>query len=190
MAQPDTRRAEAHRSPTTSAAPTATYLGPGMVTRLDGPDLLVRLDTAEEVTAQMAMPFPYIPAPDDVLLVIGMGERHYVIGVIHGQGTASLTFPGDVEMRSLTGAFRMTAPEGIELTTQKDIEVRAGKVRVLAGTVVQKVTDVFQWIKGKLHVRATRTDASVAETAATRAHRVEVIAEDDVKVDGRQVFLG
>ena len=62
--------------------------------RSAGPQVLLRL-AEDDVWAQMALAYPYQAAVGDTLLAIGQGESWYVIGVIRGTGTSTLTVPGD-----------------------------------------------------------------------------------------------
>src|SRR5262249_13392719 len=72
----------------------AESLGQASVTAVEGPDVVVELPDGAEARVALAFTFPYAPAPGDVLLVIGKDGTHYAIGVLHGAGKTTLTFPG------------------------------------------------------------------------------------------------
>ena len=68
------------------------YLGPGHVVAVMPHEVEVEIRGGERAQAQMALSIPYEPTVGDVLLVIGKGDEHYVIGVLSGHGKTSLSF--------------------------------------------------------------------------------------------------
>lgn len=170
-------------------APEGDYLGPAHVTRVEAPEVVVRLGTGATVRAQLALAFPYQPAEGDVLLVIGKRAAHYVIGVLHGEGKAVLAFPGDVELRAMGGSLELTGDEGVSLRG-KTVDVTAGKLRVVADAVVETLASAYRQVTGLLRVRAGQTHTVVDDAAFTKAKSATILTEETVKVNGKQIHLG
>src|SRR5580704_16333122 len=105
------------------------YLGPARVTRVAPHEIEVEIRGGERATAQMALAFPYAPAEGDVLLVIGKGDEHWVIGVIQGTGKAALAFEGGVEISARGGPLTLTSDRGVAIRGP-EVEVEAGKLEV------------------------------------------------------------
>ena len=167
-----------------------SYLGPATVTDTRGDDAQVRLPTGALVWARVALAFPYRPVPDDVLLVVGTEEAHYIIGVLHGTGTAALDIHGDVHLHAVGGTLRLSGDAGVQIDGP-DVEVRAQqKLTLAAHTFVKKVGVAYEWVKGLLSRRAGRSRTLVHGQCTTHAQEISVIAKDVAKINGRQVHLG
>ena len=114
----------------------ATYLGPARVARTAGPK--VQLELPDEFAwAQTALTFPYQLAEGDVVLAIGRSGAWYVIGLLSGSGTTTLTVPGDLVLRAPCGRIELTAADGIALKSRR-VAVTADKLELLARTVIER----------------------------------------------------
>lgn len=156
-----------------------TTLGPARAQEVDGRRVRVELD-GEDVWARLAM--PWIPAPGDEVLVTGREGAFYVIGLLESAGPAVVSVAGDLELRSEAGAVRIRAA--------RDLELRGPRIHVIAHSLVQRVTDAYHWVKGLFHVRAERMRAVAERESYHKADRAFLIADQDVKVQGRQIHLG
>ena len=92
----------------------------------------VEIRGGERARAQMALSIPYEPAVGDVLLVIGKGDEHYVIGVLHGSGKTSLSFQGAVDLRATGGPLTLSSDQGVAIHGP-EMEIQTGKLQVFAG---------------------------------------------------------
>lgn len=165
------------------------YLGPAEVVEARGPTLEVELPGGRRVPVTIALALPYAPVAGDILLVIGRGEAHYVIGVIQGQGRTDLTFHGDVELASLDGKVIVNGQRGVELRGP-EVDVHAGKLRMVADAVVQRFTSVCQRVTELLSVHARESHALVDEGSFTQAKRAVLQTEETVTINGKEIHLG
>lgn len=169
---------------------TGLRLGPATVRRVSGRRLLLRrADDAAEEWAELALAFPYLPVPDDVVLAVGQDDRVYVIGVLQGRGPSVMTFPGDVTLSAPQGAVRIDAGKGVTMSAPA-IEMRADEVEIEAKTLSQRIESAYQWVKDLLQVRAGRTRTVVDGTAHQLAERTFIRSEKETKVDGEKIYLG
>jgi hypothetical protein len=173
-----------------SASAEATeYLGAAELIEARGSSLAVELTDGRRVNATMALALPYEPIVGDVLLVIGRGEAHYVIGVIRGQGRTALTFHGDVELSSLDGRVVVTGQRGVELRGP-EVEVHAGKLRMVADAVVQRFTSFYQGVAELLSVHAGESHTLVDEGSFLQAKHAVLQTEETVTINGKEIHLG
>jgi hypothetical protein len=169
---------------------TGLYLGPATVTRALGRRALVRRpERIEESWAELALAFPYQPAPGDLVLVAAQEERSYVIGVLQGRGPSVLSFPGDVTLSAPQGSIQLDAGKTLALSAP-EVEIRAERVDVEAKTMSQRLENAFQWVKDLLQVRAGRSRAVVDGTHHQLAERTFIRSEKETKVDGEKIYLG
>jgi hypothetical protein len=155
------------------------FLGPAMAREVDARRVRVELE-GEEVWARLAM--PWAPATGDEVLVTGREGNYYVIGLIESSGPAVVSVPGDLELRSEQGSVRIGAARGIEL--------RSSRLDLIAHTLVERVTDAYRWVKGLFHVQADRMRSVAVQESYQKAGRAFLIADEHVKVQGRQIHLG
>lgn len=174
---------------TQQLATTTTYLGPGEVLDARGLEFTVRLRDDLDVTARLALAFPYAPAVGDLLLIIGQGDEHYIIGVLQGAGTAVLSMQGDVSIRAVDGTLELLGDRGVRVLSP-EVEIHTGKFKLLAETITEKATTVYRWVKNLLTMRAGRKRDIVDSTSYSRAYRQTILAEEHVKINGEQVHLG
>lgn len=176
------------RSPDAEARP-ALYLGPATVTRVTAADVEVRLPDGASARAALAMAFLYEPAEGDVVLVIGQEAGHYVIGVLHGRGRASLALPGDVDLRAVGGVLRLAGDKGVEIAAP-EVGVQAGRVRMIAGAVVQRFATLRQRVTELLSVHAAESHTLVEGAAHTQAKSATILTEEKATINGKAIYLG
>jgi hypothetical protein len=80
--------------PVTLPTGVAEYLGPADVLDVSGAVVTARLADGRAVQATVALSVPYEASVGDVLLVIGRGPAHWVIGVIRGTWADHAATPG------------------------------------------------------------------------------------------------
>ncbi len=177
-----------------TALPTALqrasdYLGPARVTRAEPHEIEVELRQGFRVEAQMALAFPYAPAVGDVLLVIGKGDEHYVIGVIQGAGLSRLTLPGAVELRAEGGPLTLSSDHSVAIRSRA-VEVEADKLTTFAGAVVEKLDSVHQRVTGTIDVRAGETHTIVDGDSLLTAKNASIVTEEAMSINGDEIHLG
>jgi hypothetical protein len=169
---------------------TGLHLGPAIVSRAAGRRVQLRRDGQEaEEWADLALAFPYQPAPGDVVLVVAQEERVYVIGVLQGRGPSVLAFPGDVTLSAPTGAIHLDSGKGVTMSAPT-VEMRAETIELEAVTLTQRVESAFQWVKDLLQVRSGRSRTVVDGTSHQLAQRTFIRSEKETKVDGEKIYLG
>jgi hypothetical protein len=165
------------------------YLGPATVTTVGAGELGARLPSGTVVRAELALAFPYRPASEDVVLVIGRGDAHYVIGVLRGSGETALSFDGDVSLRAVRGKLRLTGDEGVEVQG-RELEILVGTFKVIADSMVQKATSAYQRITGLLRLRAGESQTMIDGTSSSRAKNAVMLTEEKMTLNGKQIYLG
>lgn len=165
------------------------YLGPATVVSISAQHLEVELRDGTRVEAQMALAYPYVPSAEDVLLLIGRDDEHWVIGVIHGKGRASLTFQGAVDIKAQGGALTLSSDEGVAIHAPK-VDVETNKLTMYAGSVVQKFTSLVQRIRETMSQRAKELHTVVDDRALTTAKNASIVTEEAMTINGREIHLG
>ena len=169
---------------------TGLHLGPATVSRAAGRRVQLRREGQEaEEWADLALAFPYQPAPGDVVLVVAQEERAYVIGVLQGKGPSVLAFPGDVTLSAPRGAVHIDAAKGVTVNAPS-VEMRAETIELEATTLTQRIESAFHWVKDLLQVRAGRSRTVVDGTSHQLAERTFIRSEKETKVDGEKIYLG
>lgn len=172
-----------------AAARADDYLGPATVLEASGRDLEIELPDGAPAVAERALAQAYEAAPGDVLLVIGKAGRYYAIGVLHGAGRTVLAFQGDVAVRAVGGELSLSGDRGVSLEGP-EVEIRAGKLRMIADAAVQKFTSMFQRVSALLSVRAGQAHTVVDDTSHTQARSASIVTEETVSINGKTVHLG
>lgn len=167
---------------------TTTFLGPVRVLETDGLRVHVRLPD-RSVWAWMALPYGYHPAEGDLLLVLGQGDDHYVVGVLSGRGTSILTTPGNLELRAPCGRIELQAADGVTVRGRR-IALTSQELEVTAEKATERFGESFRWVQDTLQVRAGRLREVVQGDYSLRADRIRQIAQRDVRIDGRSIDLG
>jgi hypothetical protein len=165
------------------------YLGPAVVTDASPQAVQARLPDGSCVRAEMALAFPYEPRTEDVVLVIGRGDAHYVIGVIRGAGETRLSFQGNVDLRAVGGTLTLSGDSGVKVRG-KELEILAGAVKVVADSMVQKLSSAYQRVTGLLSVRAGESHTIVDGASTSRSKSGVILTEEKMTINGKQIFLG
>jgi hypothetical protein len=165
------------------------YLGPGHVTRIEHHEVEVEIRGGERARAQMALAFPYEPREGDVLLVIGKGDEHWVIGVIHGTGKSALTFQGAVDLKAQGGPLTLSSDHGVAIRGP-EVEVEAGKLRMMAGAVAQKFTSLYQRVRDALDVHAGQAHTVVDDASFMTAKNAAIVTQETMSINGSEIHLG
>lgn len=165
------------------------YLGPGHVVGVMPHEVEVEIRGGERARAQMALSIPYEPAMGDVLLVIGKGDEHYVIGVLHGSGRTSLSFQGAVDLRATGGPLTLSSDQGVAVRGS-EVEIQAGKLHVFAGSMVEKLTSLYQRVRETLNVHAGKTHTVVDDASFMTAKNASIVTEETMSINGDEIHLG
>lgn len=165
-----------------------TRLSPANVLCVDGER--VQLEFPDEIAwAAVALAYPYSPVVGDSVLAIGQNGSWYVIGVLKGCGKTTLTVPGDLAIRSATGAIELDAPKGVKLKSPT-VQIAADKLEVAARSVFERFAHATRWVKETFQIRTGRLRTRVDGKYDLKAERIVERAEGDVKIDGAQIKLG
>jgi hypothetical protein len=165
------------------------YLGPGNVVDVAPHEITVLVRGSERVRAQMALSIPYEPRVGDVLLVIGKGDDHYVIGVLVGHGKTSLSFQGAVDLRATGGPLTLSSDQGVAIHGP-EMEIQTGKLHVFAGAMVEKLGSLYQRVRGALNVHAEKTHTVVDDASFMTAKNASIVTEETMSINGNEIHLG
>jgi hypothetical protein len=165
------------------------HLGPAEVVGVGAGRVDVLLESGRTVTAELALAMPYEPREGDRVLVIGEADRSWVIGVLTATGRTVLAFDGDVELRSRDGVLRLGAGQRVEIESP-EVEYQVGTLRVLAGSVVERVTSLTQRIRELVSVHAGQKREIIDGATSTQAKSATLVTEETVKVNGKAIHLG
>ena len=168
--------------------PMDRFLGPARVVAVGAPGVRVAL-AGREAWAVMAIAYPYMATAGDVVLVIAEGDSCYVIGVLDGTGKTSLEVPGDLELRAPRGRIDIYAAEGCRIQSPS-LELVAKRMEFVAGSILERFDDATRWVKNTFQLRASRVRTRANKAYDVLAGRILIRARDDVKVDGRKIYLG
>lgn len=171
------------------AAGREDYLGPAEVTRVSAGSVEATLPGGGAITARMALAVPYQPVIGDVLLVIGKGEDHYVIGVLRGRGQTRLALQGDVDLHATDGTLRLSADKGVRISGP-EVAIETRRLGVVAGTLVEHLSSVVRRVTGLLSVQAGDAHTIADGTILQQSKNASILTEETVAVNGRQVHLG
>ena len=192
MIRPDATTTAAAQAATTPA-PNAhgDWLGPATVVGGSARSPLVELqqEPARRVIATPAFTFPYEPAAGDVLLVVGQDSRWFAVGVIAGSRPTRLHFPGDASIHATGGRLTLSSDQAVEVRAPR-VTVRAGVLRTIAESMVEKTDRLRRWVRGLLAIRAGSSNRVVDGEDSTRCENSTTLAKDTVKIDGDQLHLG
>lgn len=178
--------AAAERRP---AAGVEDYLGPADVTRVSAGSVEATLPGGGAITARMALAVPYQPVAGDVLLVIGKGQDHYVIGVLRGQGQTRLALQGDVDLHATDGTLRLSADKGVRISGP-EVGIETRRLGVVAGSLVEHLSSVVRRVTGLLSVQAGDAHTIAGGSIVQQSKNASILTEETVTVNGRQVHLG
>jgi Protein of unknown function (DUF3540) len=165
------------------------YLGPGDVVGVMPHEVEVEIRGGVRARAQMALSITYEPKVGDVLLVIGKGDEHYVIGVLKGSGTTSLSFQGAVDVRANGGPLTLSSNVGVAIQGP-ELEIETSKLHVLAGAVVEKLGSLYQHVRGALNTRAGKAHTVIDDASFMTAKNASIVTEETMSINGNEIHLG
>jgi len=167
----------------------ADYLGPAELVET-GP-VVVRVRVGGVATsAQLALAFAYEPALGDILLVVAKHGKAYVIGVLHGRGSAKLAIAGDVEVHAIGGTLRLRGDEGVEIDA-KNVRISAtDKLRVAAEHAVSTFESVTRRVRGLFTSRTGDKLDTVDRSRIDRSKEATILTEETMLINGREIHLG
>jgi len=165
------------------------HLGPAEVLCSGLHEIDVRLESGPEVAAQLALQYPYTANEGDVVLVIGLEARYFVIGVIGGHGKTMLDIPGDVSLRAIDGTLDLRGDRGLKLHSP-EVDLVTGKLRIIADSVVQKCTHAYQRVRELFTFRAGRAHSVVEGTSYAKSKQAVIVSDEKVMINGKQIHLG
>lgn len=165
------------------------HLGPGEVVSVMPHEVEVEIAPGRRVQAQMALSIAYEPCVGDVLLLLGKGDDHYVVGVLRGSGKTSLSFQGAVDVRATGGPLTLSSDVGIVLHGP-ETEIHAGKLQVFAGSVVEKLGSLYQRVRDALQVHAGKTHTVVDDASFLTARNAAIVTEETMSINGNEIHLG
>lgn len=167
------------------------HLGPARVVAVEGRRLVAVLESepGDTVSARSAMAQSYAAAVGDEVLLIGRGSDWYVIGLLAGTGTTSFVAPGDLEIAAPRGRVEFVARDGVFLKGGL-VEIVADKLNVTARQVVERFTDLTQWVADAVHQRFGRVRSHVQGDYDLKAGRIKELADEEVTIDGKKIYLG
>lgn len=177
------------RARAAALASATDYLGAGLVLDVTLSRVRVRLEDGAEREATMALAFPYHPELGDELLVLGKAERYFVVGLLSGQGRATLEFEGDVSLRSLGGKVEISAAEGVELRS-RELALYADKVRIVASALTETLSTCVSRVRELWSVQAGERRTIVRGLSHLQAKQARIDTEEQVAINGKQVHLG
>jgi hypothetical protein len=170
------------------ALETQSYLGPASVLKAEGKRF--QLDVgAHYCWAQSALAFPYVPAVGDIVLAIGRDDQWYVIGVLSGRGTTTLSVPGDLHVQAPRGTIEFSAARGIRMKSPT-VKIMAESLELLAKSLFESVTSATRWVQETLQLRVGRLRTRVEHEYDLKAAKIKERADGDVRIDGQKIHLG
>lgn len=168
------------------------WLGPAEVLAvLPRGRVSARLDDATATTGEveLALAYAFVPQVGDRLLVLAQGGRRYAVGVLGGTRPATLQFPGDVDVRAVGGTLTLASDHAVTIAAPK-VVLRAGTLRTLAHSVVEKAGHAVRWVQGLLAIRAGTSQRTIDGDDSTRCTNSTTLAKGTVTVDGDRLHLG
>ena len=133
--------------------------------------------------------WPYAACEGDLLLVLGQGSEHFVVGVLAGRGKTSLELQGDVSIRAVGGALELSGDEGVRIRAPS-VDVQTSALRTVATSVVETFSSLFQRITDVLSVHARQSVTIVDEGSYTQARTAALQTEETVTINGKEIHLG
>ena len=157
-------------TPSTSAAG-ATLLEAAEVVANLGGSVMVRLQDGSDTEARLALTVPYKPLRGDEVLVIGRGERHFVIGVLEGSGQLRLQAK-NVTVHAEGGRLRLTAGRDIGLRSHKLQLLAHEQLAWAANTIHRAAHSYKERISGKLSLLTRDADQLLRGQWQLQAQRI------------------
>ena len=175
----------------TAPAAERVQFGPARVVAVEGRRLLAVLESEPGVTvsARSALAQSYAAAAGDEVLVIGRGGDWYVVGLLAGTGATSFVAPGDIEFAAPRGRVEFVARDGVFLKSGL-VEIVADTLTLTARHVVERFTNLTQRVAEAVHQRFGRVRSHVEGDYDLKAGRIKELADEEVTIDGKKIYLG
>ncbi|NDC54563.1 MAG: hypothetical protein EBZ74_09805, partial [Planctomycetia bacterium] len=113
----------------------------------------------------------------------------FVIGILEGAGTTTLVAPGDIEFAAPRGRIEFIARDGVFMKSGL-VEIVADKLQLTARHVLERFTDLTQWVAEAVHQRFGRLRSHVDGDYDLKAGRIKELADEEVTIDGKKIYLG
>ena len=170
-----------------SAVASGVRLGPAVVTSFEGERVTV-VFTGTIHHARLALGYAYEPMAGDLVLVIIQDSDAYIIGVLSGRGTTTLTAHGDLTIAAPNGRIQLQAGNGIALTAPK-VEVQAQAIEMTSVSLVQRVQSAFLAVTDLLHITAGQRQTRIAGTSMETTERSYHRSDKEVVIQGESVSI-
>jgi len=182
---------QAFVSPIDLASPAGLvgYLGAAQVLAGASDHVVALLADNTQVRVTLAFTFPFVPQAGDCLLVLGQDGAYFAVGVLGGSAPRALRFAGDAEIRTVGGSLTLASDTSVQVVAPK-ITLRAGVLRAVARSIIERADSMQRWVRGLLAVRARESRRQIDGDDSTRCQRSTVLAKETVKLDGDQLHLG
>jgi hypothetical protein len=135
------------------------YLGGGRVVRRSGESVSVVLEEGSQVSATLALTFPYRPALGDSLLVLGDASAFWAIGVLEARGRVSLSNPLGLTLEASGGSLRIVGDQGVAFLG-REIRLSSEQLRRAAVVAKQSLGELATEVREQLRVEAADVDES------------------------------
>lgn len=167
-----------------------TYLGPATVVRLSPGDDAAELRRPDGTTlsARFAFAVPVRPAEGDELLILAREDAAYAIGVLRSSGPVTLRCREGLTVDA-DGPLALRSARSLEAEAPA-LSLRAGRLEIAAGRLVQRLKDAYFWLSGLFQVKSRRFRAVADEGCLIRAERAHLKSTADFSIDGRTIHLG
>lgn len=179
---------------------------PARVARVEGGAVLLQLEKdppPAQVWAVSALAHMYTPREGDRVLALAASAPTstddtaceaeavpwYIIGVLETTGPTEITATGDLRLRSLSGSIELTGARGVAVRGPL-LSITVDTVQTVARTITENCVEALRWIKDRLDVRAGRSQTTVDGLCRTKAERLIVRTEREIKLDGDTIHLG
>lgn len=179
---------------------------PARVARVEGGAVLLQLEKdppPAQVWAASALAHMYTPREGDRVLALAASaptstddtaceaeaSPWYIIGVLETAGPTEITATGDLRLRSLSGSVELTGAQGVAVRGPL-LSITVETVQTVARTITENCVEALRWIKDRLDVRAGRSQTTVDGLCRTKAERLIVRTEREIKLDGDTIHLG
>jgi Protein of unknown function (DUF3540) len=171
----------------TGAVGSGVRLGPAVVTSLDGERVTVVFAGATH-HSRLALGYAYQPLAGDLVLIILQEDDAYIIGVLSGRGTTTLTAHGDLTIAAPNGRIQLQAGNGIALAAPK-VEVQAQAIEMTAVSLGQRVQSAFLAVTDLLHITAGQRQTRIAGTSMETTERSYHRSDKEVVIQGESVSI-
>lgn len=147
------------------------------------------LGDSGEMELTNALAHNYRPSIKDTVLVVSNENTNFIIGVVQTSADAVFTFPASVQFHAPKGEISFSSGKQIDLHAP-EVSVTAGKIKLMAKSLTEKVGTAFRTVTGLLRIRAGQRQSRVDGIDLNKAEQHIMKASKDVKIDGQKINLG